>query len=310
MAGSLQMVSALKRKRVLPISNRLALGTVQFGLPYGIANQTGQVSRDEVATILDHAWAMGFDTLDSASDYGESEQRLGEIGVAKWRVVSKLPALLQESCEDVAGWAQDSVIKSLERLKISRLQGLLVHRSPQLLGRHGEALLTALDGLKSQGLVAKIGVSIYGPQELDAIWPYFHPDLVQAPFNVVDRRLLTSGWLSRLHGAGTEVHVRSVFLQGLLLMDPARRPTTFNRWQALWRQWDRWLADQSVTPLQACLEFSGSQPEISRLVIGVDNLKQLEEITPAIKHSGLQPPMELSCEDRDLVEPSRWTIEQ
>ena len=291
------------------MSNRLALGTVQFGLPYGIANQAGQVSREEVATSLDHAWTVGFDTLDTANVYGDSEQRLGEIGVSKWRVVSKLPALLPETCENVAGWAQESVIASLERLKISRLQGLLVHRSQQLLGRHGDALIAALDILKSQGLVEKIGVSIYGPEELDAIWPRFRPDLVQAPFSVVDRRLLTSGWLSRLHGAGTEVHVRSVFLQGLLLMEPARRPSTFNRWQALWRQWDQWLVDYSLTPLQACLGFPVSQPEISRLVIGVDNLKQLDEVLLAAKHCGIPPPTELSCEDHDLVDPSRWIIE-
>jgi len=294
----------------LPMGDRLALGTVQFGLPYGVANQGGQVSRNEAAAMLDRAWAAGIDTLDTAVAYGESEQRLGEMGVAKWRVVSKLPAALQEPCEDVAGWAQRSVISSLERLKINRLHGLLVHRSQQLLGRQGAALQKALDALKSQSMVEKIGVSIYAPEELDMMWPNFQPDLVQAPFSVVDRRLLASGWLSRLYQTGVEVHVRSVFLQGLLLMDPARRPTTFDRWRGLWQRWEEWLLDQSLTPLQACLGFAGSMPEISRIVVGVDSLRQLNEILFASKHSNVLPPPELSCNDCDLVDPSRWAIQK
>ncbi len=211
------------------MSNRLALGTVQFGLPYGIANQTGQISRDEAAAILNHAWAMGLDTLDTAIAYGGSEARLGEIGVKQWRVISKLPAV-PESVTDVAAWVENSVNGSLERLNIPMLRGLLLHCSRQLLGVRGDTLYRALAAIKDEGKVEKIGVSIYGPEELDALWPHYQFDLVQAPFNVIDRRLATSGWLKRLHQAGIEVHVRSVFLQGLLLMDTANRPVSFNRW--------------------------------------------------------------------------------
>ena len=112
--------------------NRLALGTVQFGLNYGIANQQGQVSHDEAKAILDHASAHGIDTLDAAIAYGNSEQRLGEIGVQHWQVVSKLPAI-PEGCSDISQWVADSVKESLQRLKIKRLYGLLLHRPQQLL---------------------------------------------------------------------------------------------------------------------------------------------------------------------------------
>ncbi len=287
------------------MNNRLALGTVQFGLPYGIANQVGQVSRDEATTILDHAWATGLDTLDTAIAYGECEQWLGEIGVAQWQVISKLPAI-PESCTDVAAWVRESVLGSLGRLRISRLRGLLLHRSQQLLGPQGDALYQALVALKDQGKVEKIGVSIYGPDELDALWPHYQLDLVQAPFNIIDRSLATSGWLTRLHQTGTEVHIRSVFLQGLLLMEAARRPATFNRWQPLWQRWHRWLDDQALTPLQACLGFVLSQPEIDRVVVGVDNLKQLQEILAGVKVSAITPPKTLISEDLDLIKPSHW----
>jgi aryl-alcohol dehydrogenase-like predicted oxidoreductase len=266
------------------------------------------VSVDEAGAILRHAWAHGVDTLDTAPAYGESEQRLGEIGVGNWRVISKLPVRMPRSSDGVAGFVDESVHLSLERLKIARLGGLLLHRSEQLLGQFPDVLLTALQAMKSQGLVEKIGVSIYGPDELDAVWPHFQPDLVQAPFNVFDRRLLTSGWLARLHEAGTEVHVRSIFLQGLLLMEPERLPAMFTRWQSLWQRWSQWLRTESLTPLEACVGFASSSPEVGRIVVGVDNLKQLDEILVALKARGIHPPAELACEDQDLVDPSRWVV--
>ncbi len=259
----------------LPESNRIALGTVQFGLPYGVANQDGQVSREEAAAILKHAWSAGVDTLDTAIAYGDSEQGLGEIGVDQWQVISKLPAI-HESCTDVAGWVQESLAGSLKRLRIPRLHGFLLHRSQQLLGPQGDALYRALISLKNQGKVEKIGVSIYGPDELEALWPHFQIDLVQAPFNIIDRRLATSGWLTRLHQAGIEIHVRSVFLQGLLLMGAQSRPTYFNRWQPLWDQWHHWLDEQALHPLHTCLGFTLSHPEIDRVVVGVDSLRHLK----------------------------------
>lgn len=289
------------------MNNRLALGTVQFGLPYGITNQAGQVSREEAAAILNHAWEAGIDTLDTAIAYGESEQRLGEIGVAKWRIVSKLPAL-QEPCKDVAGWVRESVDASLARLKVSRLSGLLLHRSQQLLSPQGGGLYRELIALKDQGKVEKIGISIYNPEELDALWPHYKIDLVQAPFNVIDRRLATSGWLTRLQQDGVEVHIRSVFLQGLLLVESAKRPAIFSHWQPLWDQWHQWLADQALTPLQGCLGFAMSSPAVDRVIVGVDNLTQLVEILSQARYCGVPAPAGLSSEDLDLVNPSRWVL--
>ena len=111
---------------------KLALGTVQFGLNYGIANLAGQVGLTEAQAILSHARKCGLDTLDTAVNYGDSEQRLGEIGVTDWQVISKLPAL-PEQCDDVATSVRNQVQASLERLRNTKLQGLLLHRPEQLL---------------------------------------------------------------------------------------------------------------------------------------------------------------------------------
>jgi Predicted oxidoreductases (related to aryl-alcohol dehydrogenases) len=116
---------------------RVALGTVQFGLSYGIANQSGQISRDEASAILQEAWASGIRMLDTAIVYGESEQVLGEIGIPSWDVVSKLPEIPLD-CSNVMEWVFDSINGSLDRLKIDCLYGLLLHRPEQLLLPFGE----------------------------------------------------------------------------------------------------------------------------------------------------------------------------
>ena len=289
------------------VKSRLALGTVQFGLPYGIASGGVQVGRGEAAEILQHARSAGLDTLDTAITYGDSERVLGELGVKQWRVVSKLPPV-PDSCADVVTWVRESAAGSLRRLAISSLYGLLLHRPQELSGRRGGELYDGLTSVKADGLVRKVGISVYGPSDLEAVWNLFPMDIVQAPFSVFDRQLATSGWLMRLHSQRVEVHTRSTFLQGLLLTEPKRRPQIFDRWRSLWDLWDDWLLQSGLTPLQACLGFALSQPEIDRVIVGVDSTSQLQEILDCEIDCRVIAPASLASADPQLINPSRWKI--
>jgi aryl-alcohol dehydrogenase-like predicted oxidoreductase len=284
----------------------LVLGTAQFGLPYGVANQTGLVDRDEAEKILDCALHEGIDTLDTAVAYGDSERRLGEIGVGRWRIISKLPAI-PAPVTDVGAWVRDSIDHSLRLIGVPSLYGLLLHQPLQLLEPMGGTLYRAMLEAKDRGEVGKIGVSIYAPEDLDALAPAFKFDLVQGPMNIFDRRLHTSGWLSRLHAAGVEVHIRSIFLQGLLLMEPSRRPARFNAWKHLWGEWDCWLKEQSLTPLQACMGFGVSQHDVDGIVVGVDSLHHFQGILESTKRIPVPPPGRLQSDDPELINPSRWS---
>lgn len=284
---------------------RIALGTVQFGLPYGIANQAGQVTRQEAKAMLQLASANGIDTLDTAIAYGESEACLGEVGIERFKLVTKLPAL-PDDCIDVSGWIQQQVAASLARLGVNAVYGLLLHRSEQLLGSNGGALYRALQDLKDSGVVQKIGVSIYAPSELEAISKRFRLDLVQAPLNLVDRRLHTTGWLQRLKNDGTEIHTRSAFLQGLLLMPQAAIPPKFAQWGELWHQWHQWLAEHDVSAVRACLAFPLSFPEVDRMVVGADSVGQLEQIIGATLDAVPDDLPDLRCEEENLINPARW----
>jgi len=286
--------------------NRLALGTVQFGLSYGIANRVGQVTRTEARAMLELAAANGIDTLDTAIAYGESETRLGETGIHGFKLITKLPSV-PDDCADVGAWVHGQLISSLSRLGVTEVYGLLLHRSQQLLGPNGSALNRALQALKANGLVQKVGVSIYSPNELEALKSKYHFDLVQAPFNLVDQRIHRSGWLQRLKDAGVEVHTRSVFLQGLLLMTELDMPVIFSQWSGLWNSWHKWLADNDTSAVHACLAFPLSFPEIDRVVVGADNVSQVAQIVDAATRQSISDLPDLQSEDENLINPALWT---
>lgn len=287
-------------------TNKLAVGTVQFGLAYGIANQQGQVTETEVNSILDLASANGINTLDTAIAYGESEKVLGKMPLNGFEIITKLPSV-PDDCRDVLGWVEQELEASFLRLNVSSLNGLLLHRPEQLTGNVGKQLYQALQQKKQEGIVKRIGISIYSPDELSGLADKFHFDLIQAPLNIIDRRLQESGWLKKLSLSGTQIHVRSVFMQGLLLMSSAARPEKFNRWSSLWATWDEWLKTTGLTPLQACLRHALAIPEVEKVVVGVDSSAQLNEILQAAKGRCTEPPAELACSDIKLLNPSLWS---
>ncbi|TSA36851.1 MAG: aldo/keto reductase [Verrucomicrobiaceae bacterium] len=285
---------------------QIALGTVQFGMRYGIANQSGQVCLTEARKMLELAAVNNIGAIDTAIAYGESESCLGEIGVQGFKVVTKLP-VVPEDCPDVRGWVYEQVAASMTRLRVSSLYGLLLHRSEQLFDKRiGNKLYDALQEIKASGQVRKVGVSIQNPHELERIITLFPSGLVQAPFNLVDRRLHTGGWLSRLKGNDIEVHTRSVFLQGLLLMSLTAIPAQFSSWGSLWTTWHAWLSLHDISALQACLAFPMGFQEIDSVVVGADSARQLQQILIASIFYQQTDLPSLQCEDEKLINPACW----
>ena len=284
---------------------RLALGTAQFGMSYGIANQVGQITLSEAGEIIQFAYDHGIDFLDTAISYGESESCLGQVGIQDFKVVTKIPAIPPE-CNNITEWVGEQVTASMRRLGVKSLYGLLLHRSEDLLGSNGRLLYETLNKLKDAGQVQKLGVSIYSPCELDNIDNIYNIELVQAPFNILDQRLYLSGWLDRLEARNIEVHARSVFLQGLLLMEPYIRPCKFRRWEAFWSEWDEWIEQSGITPLAACIRFTFAFPQISKLIVGIDSRKQLQDILLASEGSPVEVPSWKSEINTDLLTPTNW----
>jgi pseudaminic acid cytidylyltransferase len=288
--------------------HRIAIGTAQFGLDYGIANKLGQVDIKETNLILQAANSRGVDTLDTSISYGIGEENLGNIGVGNYKVVTKLPQIPID-VDNIHEWAYDQIQQSLERLNLHKVYGLLVHNASDFFGLNGVKLAQALVALREEGLVQKVGVSVYEQNELASIFGKFQIDIIQIPFNIFDRRMLSSGWLQRLNHAGIEIHARSIFLQGLLLMPMDEVPDKFLKWAPLLKFWHKWLNENNTSALKTCLHYPLSLPQIDKVIVGVDNHKQLNEIFDAFD-PGNRPFLfpDIACEDELLLNPSNWPL--
>ena len=292
---------------ILAHSHKLALGTAQFGLKYGLANMADKVPSDMVAQLLEIASACDITMLDTAIAYGDSEQVLGRYNLTKFEIVSKLPAVPSD-CSNVEEWVLEQTIASLKRLKTDKLNDLLLHKPAQLLGTNGEKIYKSILKLKEQGMVDQIGVSVYGPDELSELIKRFDFDVIQAPMNIFDRRMENTGMLKQLKKAGAAIHIRSAFLQGLLLMPSEKIPVYFAPWASLIKQYHQWLNQQGISPLQACLSYLNQHIDIDKIIVGVDNIWQMKQIIAAIDAPIADMPDFLQSVDEGLINPSRWQL--
>lgn len=292
--------------------SRLALGTAQLGLDYGITNRRGRVSASEAEAILELAARNGVDTIDTARFYGDSEQVIGRHwpANANFRIVTKTPAFADcDDALDAVSRLRANFAASLEALRQPRIHALLLHSPADLLGPHGAALWSALEHIRDEGLAEKIGVSVYEPTEIDAILARFPITIIQLPFNALDQRLAYGGHLQRLAGAGVEIHARSLFLQGLLLADKAAIPAKFASLIPSLEELDRHFNKHGVSRLEGLLATALERPEIARLVVGATNAAELDSILNAEKRAkvlGALAPAELPEIDPRYLNPSSW----
>jgi len=286
---------------------KLMLGTVQFGQNYGVANTLGIIKEDSALKILSYASSVGIKWLDTAANYGTSEEIIGKISIREFDVVTKLPAIHNE-IDDVNKWVTEHFKSSVKKLNISgEVGGILFHNPDDLFQKYGDELLMSVMNLKKQGLVRAIGVSIYNPNTLKNILNKFKPDIVQVPYNIFDQRIKTSGWLQKLIDNNIEIHARSVFLQGLLLMDPNNLPNYFINWKNLILKWYKYIATRNITPLEAALNFVYTEEGITKVVVGVDSLIQLKQIVNALNKCNFYNEFaQFASDDIRLIEPFRW----
>jgi aryl-alcohol dehydrogenase-like predicted oxidoreductase len=278
-------------------ASRLGLGTVQFGQAYGVSNTAGQVPSAEASAILAYAARAGMRVLDTAANYGEAEHVLAALDTKPFRIVTKTIGFSHGLAAVIARARQ-----SAETLHADTV---LVHAAGDLKGPEGNAYWKALLDLREAGLFRRIGISTYVTDDPAALGARFKPDVIQLPFSLLDQRLLADGSLARLADLGVEIHARSLFLQGLLLME-APPPKLQDAAPHLSRLRAA-LKEAGTTPLAAALGFVLSRPEITIGLVGVTRKQELEEIL-----SAAQSPLpvldwaSLALSDERILTPSLW----
>lgn len=285
-------------------AQRLGIGTVQFGTTYGITNLYGQVDRATVVDILQLAKAAGVDLLDTAAMYGQAEEVLSDA-------MSKIPgySVVTKSVTSAVGidGVVDAARKSHKLLGSRSLYGLLVHSASDLKSDSGPALWSALLELRDAGLFGKLGISVYASDDVVSLAKQYRPAIVQLPVSVLDQRLVKSGVIGALKDLGVEIHVRSIFLQGILFLNTARLPIWLRHVRPALKAFHRRLKDLGISPVEAGIGFPLSIPGIDRIIVGMSSIEEAREIISATTKtfSGV-PWEELSISNSVLLDPRLW----
>lgn len=298
-------------------AQQIAIGTAQFGLDYGITNASGQVGAPEVTSILQTARDSGITLLDTAAAYGTSEEVLGQAlgvqiehggqGLHSWRLVTKTlpvrkPAI---TAADLAAVSQ-RFDASLANLDTDSVDTLLIHHAQDLLVPGGQALHDWLLRQKESGRARRIGVSIYSGDEAARLLEKYTFDVVQLPASIADQRLLKDGTVAALARAGVELHVRSIYLQGLLLAEPAFVAARFPA-QAAWAAALRSECQaRGLSPAAACLSFFRSQSLLGVAVIGVTRADELQSLVAAWQQAPAADWSSWAVNDTAFTDPREW----
>ncbi len=285
---------------------KLGLGTVQWGKNYGINNSDGKTSQNEVKRILSIAQSNKIKLLDTAPYYGDSELILGRRNLKDFEIVTKTKYFKSNS---ISNLDKENLIstfmESLTKLSLGSIYGLLIHDVDDLFKKGGKDLVDALKFLKDNGLVRKIGITIYNSQQINSSLQIFKPDIVQLPINVFDQRLIKDGTLKKLSELNIEIHARSIFLQGLLFIKENNLPKYFLPWKNKISDWHYQCRINKLSPLTSALNFVLSLPEVNRCLVGVNSAKQLEEIIIASNENFFLN-KDFSTEDEKLINPKNW----
>lgn len=271
----------------LEIRRKFILGTAQFQLGYGATGETLPHATAEAlaSDILSAMGPLGIDLLDTAAAYGDSESLIGRhlpdaTGIG---IVTKSPPWHGRPEKEAAGdWMIGALQSSLRHLGRKTVYGLLFHSPDAFEGPDRNRVIDALDAVKASGLAQNVGVSVYTAEQVDRVLEHWMPDIVQLPVSIVDQRLVDDGTIARLSTAGVEIHARSVFLRGMLLLRPEKLPGHLQALKPALSDIDREFNGYSVANrLAACLSAVGRIEQVSRILVGAESADQLHEICSA-----------------------------
>ena len=290
---------------------KIGLGAVQFGVDYGVSNTHGKTTKYEVSQILQFAYENGISLIDTATSYGSSENILGKVITNDdWRFVTKTPHFSDNSLNSThVNQLKESFNQSLFNLRKKNIYGLLLHSCDDLLKPGGELIFREMERLREIGMVKKIGVSAYSSKQISAILGKFNIDLIQLPINIFDQHLFVDGWLEKLKNNDIEIHARSVFLQGLLLMSIGSISPYFSPIREKIEMFSQSAKDLSLSKLELALGYVMGINEIDKIVVGVNTIEQLREIIEATQVK--VNPMEftdVSINNPIYTNPSLWKI--
>ena len=285
---------------------RISIGTAQFGKKYGISNISGKTKKTEISKILKIAKQNHIKSIDTAQNYLNVENILGTYNLSDFKISTKISEIKNVKMAINNDFIHNKIILSLQNLRIKKIDTIFLHNTNDLLSRKGDKYFEDLIRLKKNKLVNKIGITVYSIKEISEIIRNFDIDVVQFPFNIFDNRLVESGMYNDLVKKKIEIEVRSIFLQGLLLMSAEKIPSQFQRFQNQFKLWFEFLKENQISQLDACINFIKRFKKIKRVIIGVENSKQFLDIIKSFNKNLYIDFPKMSINQTKLINPHLW----
>jgi aryl-alcohol dehydrogenase-like predicted oxidoreductase len=258
--------------------SKLSLGTVQFGIDYGIANKNGKPNQAKINEILKYISSSGINSYDTAQGYGESEKVLGNYFSTldtsrNINIVSKVDS--KELLLTIENFV-NNVLSSLDKLKVDSLFGLLMHNS-HLMAQWNDEYSNKINILKEKNMVRYFGVSIYSDNEFEMALDNTNIDIIQIPFSIFDQRAITNKWFEKAKEKNKLIFIRSIYLQGLLLMNVDNIPEKLNKAKEYIVSLDMLCAKLAITRNELCLSFVNTVAKESSLLFGCETISQAQD---------------------------------
>ena len=289
------------------MKNKIILGSANFNQIYGIRKNF--IKKREIKKLFNFAFKNKVETIDTSPLYNESEKMIGSLNNNRFKIISKIPIIPKNiKRQNVKKWLNKSSLNSLKNLKIKKFECLLLHNANSLINKNSVEIYNAIKNLKKIGITNKIGVSIYDYNLLEKILKKFKFDVIQAPLNIFDQRLVNTGWLKKLKKRKIEVHARSIFLQGVLLLKHNQLPKDLRKFNKCWIKLENWLKKNKFSSLQACLSYVFNEKKLDGIVVGCNNKNQLKKIIKLKKNKIDFYIPDLNIKNKKLIDPRNWII--
>ncbi len=281
------------------IKKKIILGSAQFGFGYGITNKS-RISKINIHKIMKLIKNTNIKFIDTAQAYGSSEKILGNYKSDNLKIVTKIK--IERGFDLIK-----KVKLSLKRLKVNKIYALIIHNPNFLNSKNLVNLKKQIDILKQNKIIQKFGISVYNINEFTRLKNKLKIDILQIPLSIFDRRFLKNNFLDNIKKKKIEIHARSVFLQGILLLNQEEVPKKFSKWKKIWLKWDKLTNRDKLEKMNACLSFILNLKQIDKLIIGVNSFEQLKEIIYKFQYKKKYSKISSFTNDINLINPTLWS---
>ena len=286
-------------------NRKIIIGTAQFGAAYGIKNKKIKIKKNEAFKILKLSEKNNIFYLDTSDDYKGYKNILPKCNLEKWKISLKLSNKIIQKFNTEKKFL-NFFDKNLKKLKKKKINYLFFHDAKILFTKDGKNIYQLLRKLKKKGLVKKIGFSAYTVDEIKKVIMKYKIDVIQFPFNVFDQRLKQKKILQKLKSLKVEIHARSIFLQGLLLLREKNIPKKFKNYNKNFSRWFEFIKKNKSHPLKECINFAFNNKFIDKYVIGVDSASNLEDIINFKVKKSKKNFDYLKTNEDNLIDPRKW----